>query len=397
MKDVGERADVVVVGGGAAGNAAARTLRAQGFDGRVVLVHGEDGQPYLRTLVSKAIVQGLLTAEQAALPAPEGVEVVRGRAVGLHPARPGLVLDDGRELEAGALVLATGAMPRPAPAERGARPPARVGAAGAPRVVHLHTAQDADHLRALLGPAPSGRTVTVLGAGFVGSETAAWLADAGASVHLVARSRLPLARALGAAVAAAVARQQGDRVATYFGRRVEAVTEHRESVTVQLDDGTVLESDLAVVAHGTVPDAAWAGAQPDGVAVDDRLRVVATAGRYAAGAVALHTDRRGGAYRTDHWDAAVAQGAHVARVVLRDLVGAADPGPYVPDAGFSLSLHGIQVTGLGVPVPGAVEQHRRLDGGGVMTEFRLDGDLVAVTGVGATREVSALRPDLRRP
>lgn len=393
MSDVGERADVVVVGGGAAGNAAARALRTEGFDGRVVLVHGEDGQPYLRTLVNKAIVQGLLTAEQAALPAPEG-EVVRGRAVELHPTRPGVVLDDGRELEARALVLATGAVPRPALADRDARPPAR---RGTPRVVHLHTPQDADHLRALLGPDPSGRTVTVLGAGFVGSETAAWLVDAGASVHLVARSRLPLARALGSAVATAVARQQGERVATFFGRRVEAVTQRRESVRVRLDDGTALESDLAVVAHGTVPDAAWAGAQPGGLSVDDRLGVVATPGRYAAGAVALHTDRRGRSYRTDHWDAAVAQGAHAARVVLRDLVGAADPGPYVPEAGFSLSLHGTQVAGLGVPVPGAVEQHRRLDGGGVLAEFRLDGDLVAVTGVGATREVSALRTELRRP
>ncbi|MGO1294546.1 MAG: FAD-dependent oxidoreductase, partial [Cellulosimicrobium funkei] len=203
MGDV-DRPDVVVVGGGAAGHAAVTTLRGEGFDGRVVLVHGEEGEPYLRTLVDKAILQGLLTAEQAALPVPLDVELVRGRAIGLDPARRAVVLADGRELTAAAVVLATGAVPRPGPAVD--RVPALAGAdGGEPRVVHLHTARDAERLRALLGPDPARRTVTVLGAGFVGSETAAWLAEVGATVHLVARSRLPLAGALGTAVARAVA------------------------------------------------------------------------------------------------------------------------------------------------------------------------------------------------
>ncbi|MFH6690015.1 FAD-dependent oxidoreductase, partial [Cellulosimicrobium funkei] len=115
MGDV-DRPDVVVLGGGAAGHAAVTTLRGEGFDGRVVLVHGEEGGPYLRTLVDKAILQDLLTAEQAALPVRPDVELVRAHAIGLGPARRAVVLADGRELTATAVVLAAGAVPRPGPA-----------------------------------------------------------------------------------------------------------------------------------------------------------------------------------------------------------------------------------------------------------------------------------------
>ncbi|MBE9939583.1 FAD-dependent oxidoreductase, partial [Cellulosimicrobium cellulans] len=115
MGDV-DRPDVVVVGGGAAGHAAVTTLRGEGFDGRVVLVHGEEREPYLRTLVDKAILQGLLTAKQAALPVPLDVELVRAHVIGLDPQRRAVVLADGRELTAAAVVLATGAVPRPGPA-----------------------------------------------------------------------------------------------------------------------------------------------------------------------------------------------------------------------------------------------------------------------------------------
>ncbi|WP_163186439.1 hypothetical protein [Cellulosimicrobium sp. SL-1] len=56
-----------------------------------------------------------------------------------------------------------------------------------------------------------------------------------------------------------------------------------------------------------------------------------------------------------------------------------------------------QVAGFGVAVPGATPEHRTLDGGGLLTELRVGGDLVAVVGLGATRELHALRRDLRRP
>ncbi len=403
VSDVQDRPDVVIVGGGAAGHAAAETLRREGFGGRVALVHGETGPAYRRTMVNKALLQGLLTVEQATLPAVEDVEVVHGRAASLNPARSALVLRDGRELDAAALVVATGAAPRPSPHVREAVPhqgEVLRGREPGPgrRVVHLHTAPDAVWLRALLGADLADRTVTVLGAGFIGAETAAWFAESGATVHLVARSALPLAGSLGSAVAGAVAHLHQDHLGTHFGRRVEAVREHPGAVSVWLDDATVLESDVVLVAHGTVPDASWVSTGSGGVVVDDRLAVVAAPGRYAAGSVALHPGVRGLPYRTDHWDAAAAQGVHVARTVLRDLVGGADPGPYVPGTGFSMSLYRTQVAGFGVRVPGAVEEHHRLEAGGVLTTFRTPGgDLIAIAGIGAARELYALRQDLRQP
>ncbi|PTU57481.1 hypothetical protein SAMN04487781_1104 [Cellulosimicrobium cellulans] len=64
--------------------------------------------------------------------------------------------------------------------------------------------------------------------------------------------------------------------------------------------------------------------------------------------VAVHRDRRGRRFRTDHGAAAVAQGAHAARTALRHVGGGPDPGPYAPDAGITPLLHGAQVAGLGV-------------------------------------------------
>ncbi len=378
--------DVVIVGAGAAGHATATTLRKEGFDGRVAVVHGEDGPAYRRTLVDKALVQGLLTVDQAALTSLDEVELVRDRAVSLDPARLAVRLGTGRELRGSRIVVATGASPRP----QSPRTPGR-------RVAQVHTAADAARLREMVGPSPAENVITVLGAGFIGSEVAAWLAGAGATVHLVARSKLPLAQSLGTVVAGEVARLHREHLTAHYGRTVETVVDARSGPVVRLDDGRSLESDLVVVAHGTTPAAAWADPQISAVTVDDRLRDLTRSGLYAAGSAAIHRDRHGDTYRVDHWDAAEAQGRHAALTLLHDLTGSPDPGPYLPDSGFTLTLYRTQIAGYGAPVPGAQQEHHMLDGGGTLTRFRTpDAGLIAVTGIGAMRELYAMRHDLQR-
>jgi NADPH-dependent 2,4-dienoyl-CoA reductase/sulfur reductase-like enzyme len=379
---------VVVVGTGAAGHAAASRLRKEGVEGRVVLVHGESPAPYNRTLVDKALLPGLLTAEQVALPALEGVEMVAGRAVALDAEEHLVQLADGRTLPYSALVVTTGATPRASGLEH---------QGGVKRIVRMHTAADADWLLALLTPV-AGRTVTILGAGFIGSEVASWLVDAGADVHMVSRSELPMAHALGTAVARSLALLHHDKVRTHFGRRVVALTEQAGRVTVRLDDGHAVVSDVVVVAHGTAPAAAWTGGGDAGLKVDDRLRAADLPDVYAAGAVAVHEDRFGMQYRIDHWDAAAAQGELAALTLMHDRFGIPDPGPYLPDTGFTLSVYRTFVGGFGARVPGSIERHHHLDGGGIVTTFETPtGDLIAATSIGAARELLAARQGLQRP
>lgn len=389
MRSTGQH--VVIVGAGAAGHAAATALRRQGFEERVTLVHGEDPAPYNRTLVDKAVLPGILTPAQAALPdlTPLGVEVVRARVRAVDVTAREVVLDDGGRLRFAALVAATGSTPRPLP----------LAAGGTGRLLHLHTTADAEHLRDRLGADPARVRVTLLGAGLIGSEVASHLSGLGVDVHLVARPELPLADVLGAEVARRVARLHRVHVRTHFGRTVVDVRAHTDALMVTLDDGSRLESEVAVVAHGTVPASGWLTGADGGVAVDGRLRAHTRPGVYAAGGVAVHADSAGRPFRIDHWDAATAQGEHAARTVLHDLVGAADPGPYLPLTGFTTSLYGRAIAAYGVAPAGADQQHRTVGDEGVLTTFGAPGGeaITAAAGLGAGRELMELRRLLARP
>jgi NADPH-dependent 2,4-dienoyl-CoA reductase/sulfur reductase-like enzyme len=219
-------------------------------------------------------------------------------------------------------------------------------------------------------------------------------------VHLVSRPEVPLAGALGADIARRVTQLHKAHVATHFGREVDAVSPRDDSVRVTLDDGRVLESDVVVVAHGTVPTSDWATSVKPGIAVDDRLRADDLPRVYAAGSVAVHADRRGRAYQVDHWDAATAQGAHAARTLLHDQAEGQDPGPYVPMTGFRLRLYGHVISALGVVLPGAMQRQQPTGSpDAILTAFHdpLDGALTAVVGLDAGHELLALRSRLERP
>lgn len=382
---------LIVVGAGAAGHSAAHTLRLEGYDDRLTVVHGEEPAPYNRTLVNKAVMQGFLAPAQSALPqlASLNVEMVTGRAASLDTEASEVVLDDGARLPYTALIAATGNKPR-------RRYPADLSE----RLLQLHTIDDAVRIRELLGEEPGRSRVTLLGAGFIGSETASYLAGLGAEVHLVSRPAVPLAGALGDAIARRVAELHHDRVETHFGRSVTAVSHGRDSVAVTLDDGSRVESDFAIVAYGTVPTSEWLPAGPDGIAVDDRLRACHLRNVYGAGSVAVHRASTGHRYRVDHWDAAAAQGAHAARALLHDAALGKDPGPYTPATGFTLSLYDQRIMAYGVPVAGSLQEQHPVSGEtGALTTFRnpATGSLTAAVALGAARELMTLRRELRRP
>ena len=385
-------AGVVVAGAGAAGHSAARTLRQEGYAGPLTVLHHEEHAPYNRTLVNKAVLQGLLTAAQVALPSLDDLDVHLVRA-GVHAMEPDhsvLVLDHGERLPYSTLIAATGSTPRPHSAYLGE----------AARLVHIHTVDDAARIRDWFRDDPGATSVTLLGAGFIGAETASYLADAGASVHLVSRPTVPLAGVLGERIARRVTELHAAHVTTHFGRQVRAVSDGTDSVTVTLDDGHVLESDLAVVAHGTVPVSAWTTDNERGIAVDDRLRAVDLRRVYAAGGVAVHTARTGEPYRIDHWDAASGQGAHAARTLLHDHAGGEDPGPYVPSTGYNFRVYGHAIAAYGVVLPGAVErQHPTGSADALLTAFHEPSQqaMTATAAFGASRELLALRAQLERP
>ena len=346
------QAGVLIIGAGAAGATAAAELRDVGYHGRLTVVNGEGEAPYNRTAVNKGLLQGTMTLDSVALRLPDddATTVCQGHRVrDLDAGTRTAHLDTGERLEYDAVLVATGADPRPLAVPHAPE--------AAERIHLLRTAADAVALRTALDRAGRRRgaeavRVAVVGAGLLGAETADSLAGEGAAVTLIDRNPAPLDRLVGSTVGAWVRRQQGLGMTLALGTSVVGVHAIGETLLVRLSDGTSAVVDVALVAAGVAPAtellSPWLPDARDGLLTDDRLRVSGVAGMYAAGDVARA--RRGGALvRGEHWGYAVAQGRHAARTIAHDLAIGADPGPFgVPDS-FATRLHGKAVTVLGRP------------------------------------------------
>lgn len=340
---------VVVVGAGAAGASAVTELRRAGYDGPLTVVGAEPLAPYNRTTVNKGLLQGTMTLASVALPVPDddGTTWLRGvRAVSSDLAARVVRLDDGRELAYDALLVATGASPRPLPVP--------VDATAADRVHVLRTAGQAAELRdglATVAVARGGRArVAVVGAGVLGSELADTLAADGHAVSLLSRADLPMHAALGDTVAGWLRRQQEQALHARYGSTVEAVASAGTALRLDLAGAAPLEVDLVVVALGVTPAVGWlAGGAltlDDGVVVDPWLRARGATAVYAAGDLA-RPDASPRPSRVEHWGHALAQGAHAGKVIAHDLGVADDPGPFTAARSFATRLHGKAVNVLG--------------------------------------------------
>ena len=179
-----------IVGAGLAGARAAETLRAEGFDGRIVLFGAEEHVPYERPPLSKDYLQGRAEApfvHPAEWYAEQDIDLRLGATVtAVHPAAHEVATADGERLGYAKLLLTTGSSVR------------RLADA-----VTLRTLDDSDRLRAALR---EGVRVVIIGAGWIGLEVAAAARAAGAQVTVLEHAAAPLLAALGPEMAAVFAR-----------------------------------------------------------------------------------------------------------------------------------------------------------------------------------------------
>lgn len=301
---------VVIVGGGAAGFAAAQMLRAEGYDGIVEMISADSAEPYDRPNLSKDYLAGTAQLEWLPLRDPawyrdQGVRPRLGRrAEALDVAAKRLTLDDGATLSYDALLLATGANPT------------RLPTPGADRahVHYLRSLADADRLIAACAGA---RRVAVIGASFIGLEVAAALRARGLDVHVIAPEAIPMARILGPEIGAHVRRlHEAQGVIFHLEDTAAEIGEN----ALTLKSGATIEADLVVIGVGVKPDltlAETAGLAVDrGVLVDEYLQTSAP-DVYAAGDIASWPDKiTGERIRVEHWVVAERQGQTVARNML---------------------------------------------------------------------------------
>jgi apoptosis-inducing factor 3 len=301
---------VIIVGGGAAGFAAAEMLRRQGYQQPVTMISSDADGPYDRPNISKDYLAGNAPEEWIPLRPSDWyqktkVDLVTGRrVVRLELDQRSVELDDGRRLEYGALVLATGAAP------------IKLDIPGAqlPHVHYLRTLQDS---RAIIAHAKQVRRAVVVGASFIGLEVAASLRTRNLEVHVVAPEPIPMQRVLGDELGRFVREvHEQHGVQFHLGQTVTSIAEH----SVTLKNGTTLDADLVVIGIGVRPNvelAEQAGLRIDrGVVVDDHLRTSAP-NIWAAGDIARWPDRySGNSIRVEHWVVAELHGQAVARNIL---------------------------------------------------------------------------------
>jgi 3-phenylpropionate/trans-cinnamate dioxygenase ferredoxin reductase subunit len=304
----------VIVGAGLAGATAAAALRDEGFSGRIVLVGAEPEAPYERPPLSKGYLAG--SADRASVfvhpdswYAENAVELRPStRVTELDRGRHEVVLDGGERLRYDALLLTTGAVPR------------RLTAAGADEVDvrYLRTLDDSDRLRADFAP---GARLVIIGAGWIGLETAAAARGAGCEVVVLEHADLPLLRVLGPEVAgvfADVHRTHG--VDLRCGVTLTALRPSGTGSVIGLDDGTEVAADLVLAGVGVLPDTALAEraglAVRDGILVDSALRT-SDPDVFAAGDVANAAHPLlGRSIRVEHWANALNQPRTAARAML---------------------------------------------------------------------------------
>lgn len=305
----------VIVGASLAGAKAAQTLRQEGFAGRVLLVGSETERPYERPPLSKGYLLGSEDREKIYVHdepwyAKHEVELVLGRTVTeLDRSSHRIRLDDGEQIGYAKLLLTTGAAPR-----RLDRPGGDHAA-----VLYLRQVEDSERLRAVLG---DGGRVVVVGAGWIGLETAAAARHYGCEATVLDPLPTPLHAALGPEMGrwfADVHRRHGVDLRLASGVSEIRTTGDRVTAVVT-QDGTAIPADAVIVGVGIRPRtelAEQAGLPVDnGVVVDASLRTE-DPDVYAAGDVAnaMHPRYRR-PIRVEHWANALNGGPAAARAML---------------------------------------------------------------------------------
>ena len=372
---------VVIVGGGAAGNAAAEALRHEGYIGHLTILSADETLPCDRPNLSKGYLAGASSDASNLLRSAEFYQLhdidlrLGTRVAAIDTASRRVQFADGGSLDYDALLLATGAEP------------VRLDIPGAdlPHVRYLRTLDDS---RALVTEALVAKRAVVIGASFIGLEVAASLGARNVDVQVVGTETTLMEKVLGPEVGNYL-RSLHEKHGVKFHLGTTATAIDDDAVT--LKGGERLPADLVVIGIGVRPTislAQQAGLAMDrGVAVNEYLETSAP-GIFAAGDIARWPDRLSGEHiRVEHWVVAERQG----QVAAHNILGHRERFDYVPffwteQYDFSLAYVGHAERWDEAEIAGS------LDASNCTVTYRLDGRELAKAFV--HRDLDGLRTEL---
>jgi NADPH-dependent 2,4-dienoyl-CoA reductase/sulfur reductase-like enzyme/nitrite reductase/ring-hydroxylating ferredoxin subunit len=303
----------VVVGAGAAGTACTAALREKGFGGRIIMIDREPDAAYDRTVLSKFVLAGEMTAQDTPPLRDENfyreqrIERRQGEITALDASAQTLQFDDGQSLHYDAAVLATGGAPNPL----------LLPGANLPQVFVLRSKAQAEQI--MRAARPEQRAV-IIGDSFIALECASALRQFGLDVTVIARHAIPFAAQFGEAVGKAIrALHEAHGVKFITDHEAREVTGDGKVEAVLLDNGLRVSADLVLAGVGVHPATEAFASLPrekdQSLHVDAGLRVCA--GLWAIGDIATFT-LNGQPQRIEHWRLAQQH----ARIAAANMLGA---------------------------------------------------------------------------
>lgn len=378
----------VIIGAGQAGAWVARTLRQEGFKGRIVLIGAENLPPYERPPLSKAFLDGTADATTMTLLSPAladelSIDLWAGvNATAINRSAREVMCADGERLRYDRLFLTTGARPR-------LWPGLSLTNTTSSRLHALRTQQDALRLRAALS---QGQHLLIIGGGWIGLEVAATSRSMSCEVTILEAAPRLCQRSMPEIVGdylETLHKSQG--VALKTGVGIKAIEEGLDHVAVTLATGERIQADHALICIGILPNAELA--QACGVEVDNGV-IVDAQGRtsdpaiFAAGDVSNHPNafvRRN--IRLESWANAQNQAIIAAKAAL----GEAPPYDEIP--WLWSDQYGINLQIIGFPQEGTKAQTNGTPtcGQGSWLFLRDDESLAGAVCLNAPRDIRLLK------
>jgi 3-phenylpropionate/trans-cinnamate dioxygenase ferredoxin reductase subunit len=372
---------VIIIGGGAAGSTAAETLRREGYEGPVLVIDPEPEAPYDRPNLSKDYLAGDAPEEWIPLRSREflddhRIERLEERAARIETEAKEIVLQNGRRLPYGELLLATGSRPRTLPIS------------GAD-MDHVYTLRSLEDCRRIIQAAEEAERAAIVGASFIGMEAAASLKGRGLEISVVAPEATPFEEVLGSELGSFLRSVHEDHGVTFH---LNSTLEEIRPEGLSLADGSLVEADLVVLGVGVEPNvelARGAGLDvEDGIRVDQFLQT-SVDHVYAAGDVARYPEPRlGKMVRIEHWVHAQRQG----RTAARNILGHQEPFTDVPF--FWTEQFGVPLAYVGHAEEwDEVEKNGDCGDAGCSFSFMKEGERVALATV--YRDGESLRTEAK--
>lgn len=390
MTGAAEAGTMAIVGAGQAGAWIARTLRDEGYAGRIVLIGAEAHPPYERPPLSKAVLAGTADAASVTLLTADDL---RARAIELWSGALVTELDpdvrvlgcaDGRTLSYDHLFLTTGSRPR-VPDWFVSSP-------------HMHLLRSLDDASRLGGALRSGAPLVIVGGGWIGLEVAATARALGVPVLLLEAADRLCRRSVPAPVSAwlrALHEARGVDVRTDV--RIVNASEHGDGVTLHLEGGETVSAANVLVGIGNAPEdglAVTAGLRvQNGIVVDDCGRTSDMHISAAGDVTSFHCRFVGAHARRESWANAQNQAIVAAKAVLGHTVSHAElPWIWSDQYGFNIQL-------AGVPEAACSVKEKPIDphGARCWAMFDRDDRLIGAVSANAPRDLRVLRKYLQQP